>query len=176
MTSRFAAFCALAALTLLAGCNQQRITMCPGAAILADTASETIFRAGAPQDLSGIAYTATMTGVKSDCTFDTQQGQTSSDLDISFKAVRAPSPDAAHYSLAYFVTVNSAGRVLSKKMYTVRFDFAPGAAVALADESLGRTPISLERGLLPNDYQFLTGFQLSPEQLAYNRKMGRYIP
>jgi hypothetical protein len=176
MKSRLISCIALGALVLVGGCGQQRIVMCPGAAILADTANETIFRVGAPRDLSGAAYTAIMTDVKTECVFDQQQGQTFSSLDIGFRATRAPSPDAAHYTLPYFVTINSADRVLSKKMYSVRFDFAPGAATAVADESLGRTPISLERGLLPTDYQFLTGFQLSAEQLAYNRTMGRYLP
>ena len=176
MKSRFVPFLALGAAVLLAGCGQQRVILCPAAAVLADTASETVFRGNAPQDPSGAAYTATIGGVKSDCIFDQQQGQTFSSFDIAFRAVRAPSPDAARYNLPYFVTLNSAGRVLSKKMYNVSLEFAPGAAVATADISLGRTTVNLERGLLPTDYQFLVGFQLTPEQLAYNRKMGRYIP
>jgi hypothetical protein len=166
----------LGALFLLAGCNQAVVVLCPSAAILADTASETVFRPGAPQDLSGVAYTAAVTDVKTDCTFDRQLGETFSTVDISFRATRAPSPDAARYSLVYFLTVNSGERVLNKKQFTVRFDFAPGATVATADVSPDRTIVNLERGLLPTDYQLLTGFQLTPEQLAYNRTMGRYTP
>lgn len=174
MTLRFVPIIALA--LLLAGCGQARIVLCPGAAILADTASQTIFRSGAPEDLSGVAYTATVSGVKSDCSFDQKDGQSFSSIDLTFRAVRAPSADPARYNLPYFVTLNSAGRVLSKKMYNVSFNFAPGAAVATADIALDRTAVSLERGLLPTDYQFLIGFQLTEAQLAYNRKMGRYIP
>jgi hypothetical protein len=176
MTSRPVLLAALGGLLLLAGCGQQRVVLCPAAAALADTASETVFRPGAPQDPSGVAYTASIGGVKSDCIFDQQQGQTFSSFDIAFRAVRAPSPDAARYNLPYFITLNSAGRVLSKKMYNVQLEFAPGAAVATADISLGRTTVNLERGLIPTDYQFLVGFQLTQEQLAYNRKMGRFTP
>jgi hypothetical protein len=173
---RLPALAGLGAAILLAGCNQQVVVMCPSAAILADTASETVFRPGAPQDPSGEAYTAAVTDVKTDCTFDRQQGETFSSLDISFRATRAPSPDAARYQLVYFVSINSGDRVINKKQYSVRFDFAPGSTTATADASPDRTIINLERGLLPTDYQLLTGFQLTADQLAYNRKMGRYVP
>ena len=176
MNARLVPFLVLGAAVLVAGCGQKRIVLCPGAAILADTANETIFRPGAPEDLSGVAYTASVSGVRSDCSFDQREGQSFSSIDLDFRAVRAPSPDGARYNLPYFVTLNSAGRVLSKKMYNVSFDFAPGAAVATTDISLDRTAVSLERGLLPTDYQFLVGFQLTQAQLAYNRTMGRYIP
>jgi len=176
MTAHLPRFAALAGLLLLAGCNTQRISLCPGAAILADTANEAVLRPGAPADLSGIAYSASVTDVSTDCVFDRQQGMTLSSLDIDFRATRAPSADPASYTLSYFVTVNSAERVLSKKLYQVKFDFAPGAAVATAEESPDRVQVDLERGHLPNDYQVLVGFQLTPDQLAFNRKMGRYVP
>src|SRR6516225_8454073 len=83
----------LGALLLLAGCGQQRIILCPGAAILADTATAPIFRPGAPLDLSAVAYTATVTDVKTSCTFDRLAGETFSDLDVGFRATRAPSAD-----------------------------------------------------------------------------------
>ena len=177
MAPHLARFAAIAGLLFLAGCNNtQRIVLCPGAAILADTASEAVMRPGAPADLSGIAYSAAVTDVSSDCVFDRQQGMTLSSVDINFRATRTPTVDPASYTLTYFVTVNSADRVLSKKLYQVKFDFAPGAALATAEASPDRVQVDLERGHLPTDYQLLVGFQLTPEQLAFNRKMGRYVP
>jgi hypothetical protein len=166
----------LGALLLLAGCGQQRIILCPGAAILADTATAPIFRPGAPLDLSAVAYTATVTDVKTSCTFDRLAGETFSDLDVGFRATRAPSADAARLTLNYFITVNAGERVLSKKMQTVTFDFAPGATLAIAQLSPDRQVLDLERGHLPTDYQMLIGFQLTPEQLAFSRKMSPFAP
>ena len=166
----------LGALLLLAGCGAQRIILCPGAAILADTATAPVFRPGAPLDLSSVAYTATVTDVKTSCTFDRLQGETFSDLDIDFRATRAPSADAARLTLNYFITINAGERVLSKKMQTVTFDFAPGATLAIAQLSPDRTVLELERGHLPTDYQMLIGFQLTPEQLAFTRKMSPFAP
>ena len=61
-------------------------------------------------------------------------------------------------------------------MQTVRFDFVPGSAVATAHLEPDAVILELERGHLPNDYQLLLGFQLTQEQLAFNRTMGRYVP
>jgi len=160
----------------LAGCNQPNLALCPAGAILADTASHTLFRPGAPTDLSGEVLTARMTDFKTSCVFDKQAGASYSTVSLSFRATRPPSADAAHYNLDYFVTVSSAERILDKKMYRVGFDFAPGATVATADESPPRVTINLERGHQPPDYQLLAGFQLTDAELNYNRRMGRYLP
>jgi hypothetical protein len=160
----------------LAGCNQPNLVQCPAGAILADTASHTLFRPGAPTDLSGEVLTAQLTDLKTSCTFDRQAARTYSDVELSFRATRPPSADAAHYSLDYFITVSSAERILDKKMYRVSFDFAPGATVATAEENPPRVTIDLERGHQPTDYQLLAGFQLTDAELNYNRRMGRYLP
>ena len=160
----------------LAGCNQPNLALCPAGAILADTASHTLFRPGAPTDLSGEVLTARLTDFKTGCTFDKQAGSTYSDVTLSFRATRPPSADAAHYSLDYFITVSSEVRILDKKMYRVSFDFAPGATVATAEESPPRVTVNLERGHQPADYQLLAGFQLTEAELNYNRRMGRYLP
>ncbi len=178
MKLRLPLFCALAASALLLpGCAAtQRIVLCPGAAILADTASVTVFRPGAPADPSGEAFTAYLYNTKTDCTLVKDEVATYSSLTLSFRAVRPPSPDAASYSLPYFVAVNQAERLISKQIFTVRFNFAPGATAAMAEENLDQTVVTLERGHLPNDYQLLSGFQLTDAQRAYNLKMGRYLP
>ena len=176
MKSRLSLFLVLGAALALAGCNNNRVVLCPSAAILADTATETVFRPGAPAELSGEAFTAYLVNVSTQCTFDPKVGRTVSTLDLSFRAVRPPSPDAATYSLPYFVAVNQAERVISKQMMTVRFVFAPGATVATADETQPSLQLDLENGHQPNEYQLLSGFQLTDAQRAYNQKMGRYLP
>ena len=72
--------------------------------------------------------------------------------------------------------MNQAERVISKQMMTVRFVFAPGATVATAEETQPSLQLDLENGHQPNEYQLLSGFQLTDAQRAYNQKMGRYLP
>ena len=177
MTSRRSLFLVLAAPLLLLGCNDPVVVLCPTAAVLADAGTETIFRTGAPADPSGEAFTATMTGATTQCTFDKVNGETFSSLTLTFRATRPPSRDAATYSLPYFVAVNQAERVISKEMHTVQFEFAPGATSATAEDSLDRRLVlTLENGHLPTDYQLLSGFQITDAQRAYNQKFGRYLP
>ena len=91
--------------------------------------------------------------MKTGCTFDRLQGETFSDLDIDFRATRAPSANAARLTMDYFITVNAGERILSKKMQTVTFDFAPGATLSTVQLSPDRMTLELERGHLPTDYQ-----------------------
>ena len=177
MKHRLSLFAVLAGSLSLLGCSSGgNVVLCPSAAILADTATETVFLAGAPADPSGELFTANLITATTQCRLDKTEGATYSSLDLGFRATRAPSPDAASYSLSYFVAVNQAERVISKQMYTVRLNFAPGASTATAEESIDQTVINLERGHLPDDYQLLSGFQLTEAQRAYSQKMGRYIP
>jgi hypothetical protein len=164
----------LAILALLAGCATPNPNLCPATAILADAARVTVMRAGAPADLSGELYSVALTDAATDCRLDRKRGETDSSLSLTFRAVRAPSADGASYSVPYFVAVTMADRVVNKRLYTVRFAFAPGASSATFNVSPDNTQIHLGNGHLPWDYQLTAGLQLTDAQVAYNKKMGRY--
>jgi len=162
-------------LIALAGCSQ-KIVVCPVPAILADTATVTVMRPGATPDLANELYTVTMTNAEADCVFNQSTAIVRASMDISFHATRAPSRDAATYSVPYFVVVHAKDKVFAKKLYTLRFTFAPGAASADIKQAPEDTQIKISNGKLPWDYQLLAGFQLTQDQIAYNRKRDRYLP
>jgi hypothetical protein len=165
-----------AAALFLAGCSNTVVNQCPSAGMLSDTATLTVFRAGAPADPSGEAYTATISAVKSSCEYT--KGTSTADAAFAFtvRAVRAPTPDGASYNLPYYFATTQGDRILKKKNATVKITFAPGSAEANADETLPNTTIDLEPGHPPTDYQLLVGFQLTDAERAYNQKRGRYTP
>ena len=75
-----------------------------------------------------MAYTAAITDVKTDCIFDRRQGETFSSLDIGFRATRAPSRRCRPLSSWPISSPSIPPNGCSpRSMYTVRFDFAPGA-------------------------------------------------
>lgn len=160
---------------LLAGCESSKVSNCPAAAILADTAQVTQFRAGAVQDLSGEAYTAYLTGISSECYVDRKRGMSNSSAILSFRATRAPSAEAAEYTIPYFLAVIAGERVLSKQIFSVTFRFAPGAAVANFTDTVDETDIKIEADHRPTDYQLTAGLQISEAQQAYNKKRGPYV-
>ncbi|HEU0094963.1 MAG TPA: hypothetical protein VFQ52_00810, partial [Rhizomicrobium sp.] len=165
----------LAAALAAAGCSQ-KIVVCPIPAVLADTASVTVMRPGTTPDLANELYTVTMTSTEVDCVYNNTTQIVRASMDIGFRATRAPTSEAATYSVPYFVVTHEGAKIYSKRPYTLRFTFAPGAATATIKQSQDDTRIRIENGKLPWNYQLLAGFQLTPAQIDYNSKKSRYLP
>ncbi len=162
---------------LLVACSDTQVgPQCPSASILSDTAVLTVFRAGAPADPSGEAYTAAIDSVTSHCSYTKGAPTASATFSFTMHATRAPSPDGATYTLPYFLALTQGERILSKKNGTFRITFAPGSAATTDSETLADTTITLEPGHPPTDYQLLVGFQLTDAERAYNQKRGRFTP
>ena len=178
--SRFklAALAALAATASLSGCSDSRNTLnCPGMAILADAAVRPVLKPGmAATDPSAVLYTVRVQNIEGSCTLDRRAGETTSDLTLTFRATRAPSGQAAHYVIPYFLAINQAERVINKRVFNLRLDFAPGASSVTVQVAVPQTTLKLENGRLPTDYQFLAGLQISDAEQAYRKTMGPYTP
>jgi hypothetical protein len=170
---RLPALAAVALLTL--GCSQ-KIVVCPIPAVLADTSSVTVMRPGTTPDLANELYTVTMTGTEVDCVYNNTTQIVRASMDIGFRATRAPTNEAATYSVPYFVVVHEGAKIYAKRPYMLRFTFAPGAATAIIKQSQDDTRIRIENGKLPWNYQLLAGFQLTSAQIDYNSKKSRYLP
>ena len=166
----------LAGALLVACSSSQNVPQCPSAAVLSDTAVLTVFRAGAPADPSGEAYTAVIDGVVSHCTYTKGEPSASASFSFTVRATRAPSPDGATYTLPYYFALTQGDRILSKKNLTLKITFAPGSATTTDTENLPDTTVTLEPGHPPTDYQLLVGFQLTDAERAYNQKRGRFTP
>jgi hypothetical protein len=174
MPSRFAVLGL--ALLALAGCSSTKVNNCPIPVVLADASQIAVFRQGAPQDLSGEAYRVALTGITTSCDINRKTGETDSSLTLNFRATRAPTTDAAHYSVPYFVAVTRGDQVIEKRILNITFDFAPGASSATFTESPDDFDIKLENGHFPYEYQLMAGFQMTPAQVDYNKRMGRFTP
>lgn len=164
------------ALLPLAGCNTSKVNFCPVPVILADASQLVIFREGAPQDLSGEAYRVSLAGTRTSCQINRKTGETDSSLTLTFRATRAPVADGAHYTVPYFVAVTRGDQLIEKRILNVSFDFAPGASVATFEEAPDDFDITLESGHQPYEYQLMAGFQMTPAQVDYNKRMGRFAP
>ena len=173
---RVSCFPVFLAALVLAGCNTGKVNNCPAAVILADASQVTIFRAGAPQDLAGEAYRVALVGISTDCSINKKTGETNSSYRVNFRATRAPSADAAHYTVPYFVAITQGDRLIEKRILQVSFDFGPGDSIATFSESPDDFDIHVENGHQPFEYELMAGFQMTPAQVDYNKKMGRYTP
>ncbi|MBS0282559.1 MAG: hypothetical protein JSR25_15430 [Proteobacteria bacterium] len=174
MPSRFAVLGF--ALLALAGCSSTKVNNCPVPVVLADASQIAVFRQGASQDLSGEAYRVALTGVSTSCDINRKTGETNSSIRLNFRATRAPTTDGARYTVPYFVAVTRGDQMVEKRILNVTFDFAPGASSATFSESPDDFDIHLETGHFPYEYQLMAGFQMTPAQVDYNKKMGRFTP
>jgi hypothetical protein len=174
MRTRFSALGLV--LLMLAGCSTTKVNICPIAVVLADASQMAVFRQGAPQDLSGEDYRVALTGATTSCDVNKKTGETGSTLSLNFRATRAPSADGAHYTVPYFVAITQGDQLVEKRILNVSFDFAPGASAATFSESPDDFTIMVPTGHQPDEYQLLAGFQMTPAQVDYTKKMGRYVP
>jgi len=174
MPSRFAVLGLV--LLALAGCNSTKVNNCPIPVVLADASQIAVFRQGAPQDLSGEAYRVSLSGISTSCDINRKTGETDSSLTVNFRATRAPSTDGARFTVPYFVAVTRGDQLIEKRILNVTFDFAPGASAATFSQSPDDFDIRLETGHFPYEYQLMAGFQMTPAQVDYNKKMGRFAP
>lgn len=164
-----------ALLLALMGCST-KIAVCPVPAILADTASVTFFRPGTKPDLANELYTVTLINAQTDCVYTPRTGLTRSSLDLTFRATRTPTDEAPTYTVPYYVVVHEGAKLYAKRIYNLRFSFAPGAATAVVTQSPDDTRIKIETGKLPWNYQLLAGFQMTAAQIEYNKTRARYVP
>jgi len=175
----FVKFPVLAALAAtLCGCSDSlRTFSCPGSAILADAAIRPVLKPGAAAtDPAALLYTVRAVTIDTSCSLDRRAGEAASNVDLTFRATRAPSGQAAHYVVPYFLAINQGARVINKRMFNVVIDFAPGASAVTVQTAVSRSVLVLENGHLPTDYQYLAGLQLSDAEMAYLNSMGPYTP
>jgi len=166
---------ALALALLASGCSS-KILICPVPAILADTSTITVMRPGTQPDLANELYTVKLTDAQGDCVLNNKTAIVKSSLNLTFVASRAPTREAAHYRVPYFVAATEGNKIYAKRAYTLDVDFAPGAATAVIQQAPGDVSIQVENGKLPWNYQLMAGFQMTEAQIEYNKTKSRYLP
>lgn len=175
MISRLFRLACLGALLPLLGCST-KILICPVPAILADTQSVTVFRPGTAPDLANELYTVSLTNAEGDCTYSTRNALVHASLELTFRATRNPTNEAATYAVPYFVVIHEGPRIYAKHLYTLRFTFAPGASVVTIKQSPDDVEIQVPNGKLPWNYQQMAGFQMTEAQIEYTKNRSRYLP
>ncbi len=156
------------ALAALSGCETTDDDKCPLASALVDTASLTKLQS------SRVLYTAQITKVSADCSIEKYERTVSSSLDIDFAAARLSGGGAQTFDAPYFVAVTLGNRIISKREYTAHFAFDAGELVTRFTVSQDSPATRMEKGKSAYDYAVLVGFQLTKEQLEFNRTAGRY--
>jgi hypothetical protein len=163
---------------LLAGCGYEDTSRfapeCPRVAVLADAADVTEFRPSAAggHDLTDMVLDGRITGLSGKCA-RASETLLSTHVVLSMSFSRGPGAVAREVDVPYFLGVfEGDSDILDKKIFPVHVVFPPNVdRVVLDTQDVELTlPIShVKSGAV---YTVRAGFQLSPEQLAFNRRRG----
>ena len=98
-------------------------------------------------DPAAVIYEVSVTGIKADCSFDSDEGTADSSVTISFRATRTPTGMSGEYSVPYYVAVTrDSTTVVSKQVYTASFAFRPGESSTTFSADVSTVPIRLDNG------------------------------
>lgn len=145
---------------------------CPNVLIVKDTAEFTAFRPGPGRDLTDVELDARIARFDGECETSLEKdrsGEVSVDLQLFFEATRGPANTTREGKFQYYVAIgDKRGRIRAKKIFETVLEFDSDRNRVGADEELTQV-IPLRPGELGEDFDIFVGFQLSPEQLDYNR-------
>jgi len=155
--------------------DRPNVGPCPLTGVLYDNARIVDFAAPAQERYANIEFTGEMQGVRGLCRYvDDDPITMSIDIDMAFG--RGPAATSDRQTYRYWVAVTRRGIAPIEKAYfdvDVRFD--RGEAVVTRRESIERIVIPRATpDLSGENFEILVGFELTPEQLQFNRDGRRF--
>jgi len=162
---------------VLAGCSGMGINgapqaptaalSCPKVAIVRDLAEVTQFRAGG-RDLTDVQSRAALADFSGNCEY-ASDGVTVN-VNVFLVAERGPALQGNQASYRYFVAVAKPGEDTpsAKTEFETSVTFEPGKPRAGTREELA-PKIPLPKDTNAKDWKIFVGFQLTPDELAFNR-------
>ena len=137
--------------------------LCPNVVVLAEASSIILQGSG-----TGASYTAHIAEATRECRLE--GGTIFLDIKLWIKGERSDDTTMAELTLPYFVTSTERDRrVIQKLRYDRLLVFVKGASHAAGSESIANIQIPIEQGKDSWNYEIVVGFQLTREQLEYNR-------
>lgn len=143
-------------------------TGCPNVSVLAGAESVTQFGPGGGTSPSNVTARGLIGDFEGECTYS--ENSVVVELDLPIIGATGPAGGAAA-AYEYFVAVLSpTNRVLGKEVFVTTVDFGDTGNGAVLEEL--EQVIPLPNGAATgNRYSILVGFQLTPQQLQYNRAL-----
>ncbi len=145
---------------------------CPATAVLSDATTVTKLKPDASAAMpktADVAFQAEMSQAKLDCNYNRNDNKLAVSLSFAIRAARGPAAAMADPQLPFFVAIiDSDNNIVAKSVYTSQPQMS-GRASNTYTEAVSSFPVPLAMDRQPSDYEILTGFQLTPDELAYNR-------
>ncbi len=155
--------------------DRPNVGPCPLMGVLYDNARLVDFAALNNQRYANIEFTGEMQGVTGLCRYvDADPIAMSIEIDMAFG--RGPASTADRQTYRYWVAVTRRGRApIEKAYFDVNVRFQRGEAVAARTERIEHIVIPRANPEVSGEnFEILVGFELTPEQLQFNRDGRRF--
>ncbi len=146
---------------------------CPTASIIGDAAQMTQFVDGPGRDLIDIQFDAEIEALASDCEYNRAQDRITTLTAVRIVVSRGPAAQSSEATLPFFVAVvDDNQRVLARERFESTLVFDPNRQRTGVVEEIEEV-IPLPAGLSGANYEILVGFELTSDQLDFNRRRRR---
>ncbi|MDP9195417.1 MAG: hypothetical protein M3O22_01390 [Pseudomonadota bacterium] len=168
-SARLSCFLLLSCLVVFPGNAQAAGQQCPPVAFVGDAVHLDQFADGVKPAPGAALFEARLEGFGGGCSFDT--GRVEVDLKLKIVAARGPAMSGDTASFTYFVAItDDQENILIKEEFPTAIKFEDGKSSGETEEELTQI-IPLPEGVDPASRRILVGFQLTEDQLAWNRKL-----
>ncbi|SDD48180.1 hypothetical protein SAMN04487779_1008117 [Belnapia rosea] len=163
---------------LLAGCGAGGSTQlpiaCPNPGLLAEGADLTRYRPGGPQDLTGLDFDARLIGLNGSCRPGRGDRSINLQMTAGFSVERGAASEGRSVDLPWFVAVidRRTDAILSRQGFVERVNFGRNETRSTIDSAPVSISLPVGENRQASDYRLLVSFQLTPEDLALNRRRG----
>ena len=147
---------------------------CPRPGILSDGADLTRWRPGPVRDLTTLVFDARLTGLNGACRSGRRDRSIEVTLTPSFAVERGPAGSGERVAeLPWFVAVVGPGdEILQRQTFVERLAFNRGETRATVEGEPVRLSLPVGEERRATDYRILVSFELTPEDVAVNRRRG----
>ena len=141
--------------------------ICPNVAVIAEAANVTQFASGGGRDVVDVRFFAQFNDVEWSCDLDGSTLEV--ELTLFLAATAGPTSQARTADFEYFVALAArGGEVIVKENFASRIALISKGETTEEIEQI----IPLRADQSGDDFEILIGFQLTREQLEYNRARG----
>lgn len=161
----------LAGLLLAACASDDRPPRCPDPVVLREAGRLVQFQ-DTGRDLTDVTFEARIADVALGCEVDEDDGKRTveAELQILFQAEKGPANQSGRANFTYFVAVvDRDDKVLNRETFGVSMPM-PGNQTQVESVDVLEPRIPLREGETGKSYTLYVGFDLSRDQLEYNRR------
>jgi hypothetical protein len=161
------------ALLALSGCKifvKEEPPPCPRVSVLED-ASKLVRFAGGGHDANSVEMSAEITKYRGSCYYDRDEKMMNVKLTVGIDAFAGPAFVEGPHQFEYFVAIPAfSGNPDGKKIFPLKIDIPKGPKGIHVDDGEVDMSFPVKDLKKLQAYEIFVGFQLTPEELDYNRK------